>query len=217
MISTGNVLRIAARAMDCRVLGPGKRAVVWVYGCCFDCPGCIAQGFRNGRFEKIAPEELAEWYLASDAEGITISGGEPMLQAAELAELIRLIRLHRDCGVIVYTGFQYETLLKRQAAEKEISDFLSYIDLLIDGPYLESYNDNQPYRGSSNQRFLLLSDRYKDALENYYISGKSREIEIRISNEQTLLLGVPSKEQLTLWERIKRLGDNYGTEAKSQH
>ena len=212
-MSAAERLRIAARVPDCRVLGPGNRAVIWVHGCCFNCPGCIAGQFRTGDFENISPAELAQWYLDTDADGLTISGGEPMLQAAELAKMICKIRAERDCGVIVYTGFIYETLEQKAAEDPGICAFLKQIDLLIDGPYLEAQNDNVPYRGSANQRLLPLTNRYCDAVKSYYQGRNCREVEIRISESHTLMIGVPAKEQAIIWNQIKKLGEQNGTTA----
>lgn len=210
-MSTADCLRIAAKVPDCRVLGPGNRAVIWVHGCCFDCPGCIARQFREGDYESVSPAALSQWYLGADADGLTISGGEPMLQAAGLAEMIRGIRDKRDCGVIVYSGFIYEALKQKAEEDPGIRAFLAEIDLLIDGPYIEAQNDNLPYRGSSNQRLLPLTARYRDAMESYYRGRSSREIEIRISDSHTLMIGVPGKEQAVIWNQIQRLGDKNGT------
>ena len=210
-MSAADRLQIMARVAECRVLGPGNRAVVWVHGCCFDCPGCIARWFREGDYESVSPTELAKWYLGTDADGLTISGGEPMLQAAGLAEMIREIRAERDCGVIVYSGFLYETLKQKAEEDTSVRAFLEEIDLLIDGPYIEAQNDNLPYRGSANQRLLPLTERYRDAIVSYYQGRNGREIEIRISDSHTLMIGVPGKEQAIIWNQIQKLGEKNGT------
>ena len=132
---------------------------------------------------------------------MTISGGEPFLQAKELAEMIRLIRQKRDMGVIVYTGFLYEDLLSRADSDEGIRRFLGEIDLLIDGPYIEELDQNQRAVGSENQRILQLPDRYRDQVEDYY--GKSgRHVEFRIFDGKGMLVGVPAREQSQLWRKL---------------
>ena len=131
-----------------------------------------------------------------------------MLQAAELARLLKMVREKREIGVIVYTGFVYESLLDRAAKEEGIRDFLSQIDLLIDGPYLEEQNNNDPFRGSSNQRILPLTERYKDQMESYYQQQRGRQIEVRLQGDKTLMVGIPSRDQAAIWQRIKGLGSN---------
>lgn len=202
------MIRYSEKIDSTELLGPGERAVLWVHGCCFDCPGCIARNFRYGAYREETVERLAEWILSISAAGITISGGEPMLQAAELARLLKVVREKREIGVIVYTGFVYETLLEKAEEEEGIRDFLSQIDLLIDGPYLEEQNNNEPFRGSSNQRILPLTERYKDQIEGYYYQPKGRQIEVRLQGDKTLMVGIPSRDQAAIWQRIKGLGSD---------
>lgn len=206
-----SILCYGARAARCTVLGPGMRCVLWVHGCCFSCEGCIGEGYKSGGFQETTAAEAAEWYLSQEADGLTISGGEPMLQATALAEMISDIRAVRDCGVIVYTGFTYEALLERAEEDPDVLRFLEQIDLLIDGPYIRELDRNQPYRGSENQRLIPLTSRYRAELDSYYHSAAARRTEVRISEGQTLLLGVPGREQAEIWARIKKLGEKHGS------
>lgn len=200
-----SLLRYSARLNRCAVLGPGNRAVLWVFGCCFSCKGCIGEKYKTGLSFETTPQEAAEWYLHTHASGLTISGGEPMLQAGALADTVERIRAAQDCGVIVYTGFLYEDLLKQ--GDADIQRFLRQIDLLIDGPYVQELDYNQPYRGSENQRFLLLTERYRTELNTYYKAAHSRQIELHFSEQQTMMAGVPGREQADIWKKIKELGD----------
>src|SRR5512146_912679 len=103
-IQAGSVLNVAAICPTTRALGPGVRAVVWVQGCAFHCPGCIAPDWipiRPARLVK--PEALAEELLADpEVTGLTFSGGEPMLQASALARLARAARNMRDVDIICF-------------------------------------------------------------------------------------------------------------------
>lgn len=198
------MIRYAERIHNCTVLGPGgERAVVWVHGCCFDCKGCIADNYKYGPYQEVTPKEMADWYCLSGrkTEGITISGGEPFLQAGELAEMIRLVRKKRDFGVIVYTGFLYEELEARAKEEDDIAQFLREIDLLIDGPYVEEQDLNQMAIGSGNQRILQLTDRYKYDVEAYY-KHRGRRVEFRIFDGKTMLVGVPAQDHKKLWKKL---------------
>lgn len=211
ILKNGGVKRVSrllygARIAGCKVLGPGNRAVLWVFGCPRDCPGCIAKSFREGTPRETTVQEMAEWYLAQDAEGITISGGEPFEQAEALAELTEIIRREKDAGVIVYTGYLYEELLDRAKQESAVRRFLNNIDLLIDGPYLQERDHNQPYVGSDNQRLLPLTNRYAGQM-SYYTEAVGRKVEIRLSEKTTLLVGVPGQDQREIWRRVKKLND----------
>lgn len=198
-------IRYSERIEETQLLGPGRRAVLWVHGCCFDCPGCIALNFRYGDYITASSAELAHWYLGTETEGLTISGGEPMLQASALAEMLVQIRKERDTGVIVYTGFRYEQLLEKAEQEHGIREFLNTIDILIDGPYMQEENHNEPYRGSANQRIIQLTERYKNQVGTYYFGESGRKIEIKVSGQKTLMVGVPSKDQAVIWSNIKLL------------
>ena len=143
---------------------PGVRYALWVQGCPRRCPGCVApeaQALDGGT--ELETGALAWEILLSGAEGLTISGGEPFLQAEALAELIRTVRRKRDLGVIVYTGYVYEELLADPAARA----LLEETDLLIDGPYVKELDDGKSLRGSSNQRVIPLTERYREELSLY--------------------------------------------------
>ena len=177
-------------------------------GCCFSCKGCLATRFKARDFTEITTEDMADWVLSKNVEGLTISGGEPMLQAEALAEIVDIVRKQRDCGVIVYTGFAYEALLEKH--DIGMMKLLRVTDLLIDGPYIQELDNNQPYRGSANQRLLPLTDRYRLAIDTYYSAASAREIELHLSTFGTLMAGVPGKEQRKVWEKIRELGDLNG-------
>ncbi|MCJ7622903.1 MAG: radical SAM protein, partial [Anaerolineaceae bacterium] len=139
--SNPNTLNVAATCSETRALGPGLRAVVWVQGCPFNCTNCISPDWREiSRKVLYYPQELsAKLLMNADISGLTISGGEPMLQAEGLAETIRLIRTQRDIDVICFTGYRYEHLLEMKS-KPGIRRLLQEIDVLIDGEYRESEN-----------------------------------------------------------------------------
>lgn len=170
------------------VLGPGVRYAVWVQGCHRSCPGCIAQSSHaESAGKRMTPNELAWEILLSGAEGVTISGGEPFLQAEALAEMVRLVRRRKDLGVIVYTGYLYEEL----QAMPEAAGLLAETDLLIDGPYIQALDDGLSLRGSSNQRVLPLTERYRDALPLY--GSEPRTVQSFQRGLETHLVGVPDQ------------------------
>jgi len=128
------------------------------------------------------------WEIAlSGAEGLTISGGEPFLQAEALAELIRQVRKIRPMGVIVYSGYRLEEL-ERMDGGKEL---LSLIDLLIDGEYIQALNDGRGLRGSSNQRVIDMSGLYREFLTQY--ESRPREQEIFPHGIEVHEVGLPGR------------------------
>lgn len=157
-------LRLYGREPLVHVLGPGRRTVIWVQGCPFRCPGCISPDslpFEGG--EEVPVGGLAAWVLAQEGiEGVTFSGGEPFCQAEALCALLDAVRAERDLGAVCYTGYTLEHL--RDAGTAPQRALLERIDLLIDGPYVEEQHSDLLWRGSTNQRLILLSERYR-ALE----------------------------------------------------
>lgn len=158
----------------------------------------MALNTRFGDYEEISEFELAEKIIKSDTEGITISGGEPFLQAEALTKLIHEIKKFCDKGVILYSGFTIEELKKRS----DFENLLMCSDILIDGRYIKELDDGRAYIGSSNQRIHFLTERYKNIAPEYYSSYK-RKAEIKIKNGKLNLTGVPSKETLEIWQKLK--------------
>lgn len=153
------VIRVYQRELHVHTLGPGDRYCLWVQGCKRRCPGCIspASRMKDAGYEMPAGALAAE-IAYSGAEGVTLSGGEPFLQAGALAEMLRQLRevYHKDLGVVAYTGYLLEELRQMDAAKA----LLDRVDLLIDGPYVQALDDGKSLRGSSNQRVIPLTSRY---------------------------------------------------------
>ncbi len=200
-----NSIIYADRLHECTVLGPFTRSVIWVSGCCFDCEGCLAKDFRHRQGTEISVSEMSDWILCrDDIEGITISGGEPFLQADALAQMIAMVRQKRDLGVIIYSGFTYGALQERARTDPGTDALLKCADILIDGPYRKELDDNRPYVGSSNQNIILLTDRYREVWEEYYLSKKGRDVQFILADGKSLMAGVPGKEQEQLWRNLNR-------------
>lgn len=188
-------LRYYNRDPGTHVLGPGLRAVLWMQGCPRRCPGCLVPESWPAEGGLTATvEEMAEWVLSCpDIEGLTLSGGEPMLQAEAAVALIDLLRQRRDLGLMVYTGFLLEELQAHgTAAQKTLLDRL---DLLVDGPYLQEQHADLLWRGSSNQRLLALSGRYRGLLPPAgSAADRNAGMEFRVEDSGVFhFTGVPSK------------------------
>ena len=180
-------IKISHTESNSNLLGPYNRFIIWVHGCCFDCEGCVAVNTH-----------LADEIIKSSCEGVTISGGEPFLQAQELLILLQKIKKVRDVGVIVYSGFTLSEI-KNDSSK---SPLLNEIDILIDGRYEKNLDDGRAYVGSSNQVINYLTERYKNAGAKYYSESK-RKAEIKFTSSQAILIGVPSREVLNLWKSLK--------------
>lgn len=166
-----------ASIINCtEVEGPYKRLCIWFQGCDIHCPECC-----NASYQPLIPrnlmdiEELIDVIIEAkkrfDIEGVTYSGGEPTLQKG-LPELTRRIKELR-LGVISFTGHLYE----------EVKDVLEGCDAVIDGPFISSLLDEERrILGSSNQRIICLTDRYKGVIEEWFASFDSKAVEINIGD-----------------------------------
>ncbi len=200
------VMKISHYIEKTSVLGPFVRSALWVHGCCFSCEGCLAKEMNAGPYREYTPLDLSAVLLSiSGAEGITISGGEPFLQAEELSTMLDMIKEKRDYGVIIYTGFLKEELEMNN--DDGVQRLLQHTDILIDGHYMQELDDGKPYRGSSNQRIHLVTNRYKSVFNDYYSGTDKRNIEINVEKDSVYLVGVPSKNGLEVWKQFKKKAD----------
>lgn len=187
---TMNKIYVYMKEAAVRVLGPGVRYVLWVQGCHKRCPGCIASNSHDMKEgTPIHGGALALEIALSDAQGLTISGGEPFLQADALADMIDEIHKIRPMGVIVYTGYTYEELLQNPSAER----LLKRIDLLIDGEYIEEKNSGKGLYGSSNQRAIALTSLYEKEATVY--AEMPRETEIFRHGREFHEVGIPKNKK----------------------
>jgi anaerobic ribonucleoside-triphosphate reductase activating protein len=191
---------------ETKALGPGTRFALWTQGCGKSCPGCISpdsRPFDGG--EEWETGALAEKILQYPGiEGITVSGGEPFLQAEALCELVETVKFHRDLGLIIYTGFLLEELRGRDFPGAQ--ELLERCDLLIDGPYEASKNDGKSLRGSSNQRVISLTGRYKNCLDLYGTEGRKVEFFVHRGGKARMV-GIPPeniKNFINLEEKNER-------------
>lgn len=195
-VSPALSLQVAALLPRSMVNGPGMRAVLWVRGCPFACPGCCNPDFRpvaGGTTMTVA--EAAGLLLAEpDIEGITFSGGEPFSQAAALAELAAQAQA-AGMGVIVFTGYPGAELLT--SSDPGHQALLAQADLLIAGPYQAGNPSPHPLLASANQELVFLSERYRNQAQAQ--SGKRHEYRIRPDGSLAttgLLPGRKKKEPL---------------------
>lgn len=167
--------------------GPGRRAALWVQGCQFLCPGCCNPSFlRIARRELVTAESLVDRLalakLEHDLEGLTMLGGEPMLQARGLSELALAAR-QLGLSVMVFTGYTLEDL--RSDPLPGSDQLLAHTDVLVDGRYVaELPEQHRAWVGSSNQRFHYLTDRYDHSIED--TDGGNQRVEIRLTESGRL-------------------------------
>ena len=136
---------------------------LWLQGCPFHCKGChneVTWDFQGGR---PIPENIKQLIINGISENnikrnFSLLGGEPLCPenlnfSADILNAVRTA--YPTIKIFVWTGYTIEQLKYRMDQEPQIKQILSKIDVLIDGPYIESQRDiTLPLRGSRNQRVL---------------------------------------------------------------
>ena len=146
-------LRIAGIVYDSIVDGPGLRTTVFLHGCGRNCKGCHnpqTHDYSGG--ELMSLEETFSKITATVCKNVTFSGGEPFDQADELINLAILLTVH-DYHIMAYTGYTFEEIVN----DHDKFALLQYIDILVDGPFIEEQKDiTLKFKGSANQRVIDL-------------------------------------------------------------
>lgn len=186
-----------------KVLGPGNRIAIWLQGCHRNCRGCMSPYSRpmDGG-HKVPLYKLTDQILkmadTKEFDGITISGGEPFLQVEALYELLKFIKENTEFGVIIYTGYQIEEL--RQFEDSRVKVMLDeYVDILIDGEFVEELNDGRSLVGSSNQKVHFLTNRYENEKSIY--ESTERKIETYVRSNEIFMVGIPNSTFLENWNK----------------
>lgn len=156
--------------------GPGLRSCIWVQGCSHACTGCFAThlwDYKSGSDVSVGDVISQLQTVIADIDGITLLGGEPMDQAKDLWKIASFVK-EQGKNVLTFTGYTYEQLLA--SPNEDIQLLLKYTDLLADGPFIESQlNYDRPLLGSSNQRFIYLTNAItEDEINNYHNSFEFR-------------------------------------------
>ena len=151
---------------ESQVNGPGSRAVIWVQGCKRECGGCFntaSWSFETNQL--ISVEEVAEKILSNPRnQGVTFSGGEPFWQAKSLAQLAKIVK-KSGLSVMSFSGFTLEGLRSPEAPQGS-QELLNELDILIDGPYVESLAINSPESpvSSRNQKVRIFNPEFEDKI-----------------------------------------------------
>ena len=156
-------MRLAGIIEESVVDGPGVRFVVFAQGCFHHCRGCHnPETWDPQGGKEMTVKEVVKMIRKKQKKirGITLSGGDPFLQAEEMAALAREAK-KLGLDVVTYTGYVYEELLALDLAGAR--DLLDASDILVDGPFMLEYKDiSLPFRGSRNQRVINLAETRKN-------------------------------------------------------
>ena len=147
-------IRLAGIVPESIVDGPGYRLAVFVQGCPLACPGCHNPKTHDfaGGYLSDTDQIIAQMGKNPLVRGVTLTGGEPMMQAEALCEVASAAKA-KGMNVWCYTGYTLETLQRENNPAR--MRLLEHVDVLVDGPYIAHERSLElNYCGSRNQRLI---------------------------------------------------------------
>ena len=187
-------------------LGPGNRIGIWFQGCSIQCQGCVSvDTWRTGKGGVLINEIMAaiEPWL-NDAEGITISGGEPFDQPEALGSLLALLRSKTTVDILVYSGHPFEKIASIVEKNKGL------IDAIISDPYEDNTSNTLVLRGSDNQRLHCLTTLGEIRFRQFErtITPTDKMFDIMFEEDGAVwLAGIPGRDDM---KRLKTILANDG-------
>ena len=131
--------------------GPGFRTSIYLAGCTHRCPGCHnpqSWNFQNGT--QMTLDEIMEIVREEDFD-VTLSGGDPLCSPEATLTLVNTLKADNR-NIWLFTGYTWEEIMVNTA----LREIISKVDVVVDGPFIESMKDpDLLFRGSSNQRLIL--------------------------------------------------------------
>lgn len=130
--------------------GPGFRTSIYFAGCRHRCAGCQNQSTWDADAGHVMSVDEIMQIVNENNFNVTFSGGDPLFQVDRIIPLAQSIK---DSGknIWCYTGFTYEQI----QSSTHLKQILPYLDVLVDGPFVESMRDIELlFRGSTNQRLI---------------------------------------------------------------
>ncbi len=148
--------------------GPGVRVSLFVSGCRHHCKGCFnaeTWDFKYGKpYTQETENEIIRMLGEEYIQGLTVLGGEPF-EPENQPEVTRLLRRTKerypDKNIWCYSGYLYDTDMQKggKVYTDVTEEMLSYIDVLVDGEFMEEQKDiTLLFRGSRNQRLIVLKE-----------------------------------------------------------
>ncbi len=180
-------------------LGPGRRLGIWMQGCSIRCPGCIsADTWAAGRGVVTIARLISQvepWL--TQADGITVSGGEPFDQPDALSALLAALRARTAVDILVYSGHTFE------AIALEVAKLSGLIDALISDPYRADAPQTLALRGSDNQRLHCLTP-LGEARFGALVTARAtdRALDVMFDEDGSAwLAGIPCRGD---WEKLQQ-------------
>lgn len=175
-------------------LGPGRRVGLWLQGCSIGCPGCISADTWDPTLGLVPVELLLDQVaaLASAADGLTISGGEPFDQPSVLVAVLQRWRAASRRPILVFTGRELDEV------EPWLRSNPGLLDALMTGPFRSDLPQTKALRGSDNQTLHVLS-KLGEEFRSYDrpCTHADRRLDVMFDEEgQAWFAGIPARGDL---------------------
>lgn len=155
--------------------GTGMREVLFFSGCSIHCPGCFNKETWNPDMKGSSEwtesnwEELKKELSKSWISGVTLTGGDPFSpwNRNDICALVKRIKKEiPGKDIWVYSGYSWDTLVD---AEDSRTEALEYIDVLCEGPFIETQKSpSKLWVGSENQRVIDVSKSLSSGIVELY-------------------------------------------------
>lgn len=183
-------------------LGPGRRVGLWLQGCSIRCPGCISVDTWQPDIQRVAIQDVIDAFVsfAPQADGLTISGGEPFDQPGALARLLLEWRRISNRSILVFTGHDQDELHGWLAAHPGL------IDALVTGPFRSDLPQTLALRGSDNQQLHILTARGEElAAYERPLDDADRKLDIMFDEAgDAWIAGIPARADMARLRRALR-------------
>ncbi len=187
-------VRLARLHYPIEALGPGRRVGVWFQGCTLACAGCMSRDTwtPDGGWA-MSVGDLASKLVTIVGDhtlnGVTISGGEPFEQPDALRSLVEHIANDLpDTDVLVFSGFTQRYL------ERHHSEILTLVDAVVSGRFVAGRPTDEPWRGSANQRLVVLRDRARLRYAPESVVGP--RLQVGADEHGLYVTGIPRRSDL---------------------
>lgn len=204
-----NAIAISRLHYPVTTLGPGHRIGVWFQGCSIRCPGCISKDtwHPDQGWTSVDSVIAAMQRWLPEAQGITISGGEPFDQPDALRILLQNLRRISAADVLVYSGYPFNKLTEWLEANEGL------VDTLISGPYQEHFGQTLSLRGSDNQHLLFLTElgRKRFSSFNRSIQSEDRRFDVMFDDDGSLwIAGIPHRDDFRRFKTALKAAGHTG-------
>lgn len=194
-------------------LGPGRRLGIWLQGCSIRCPGCISVDTWEANKGIIDLEdvltEVARY--AAEADGLTVSGGEPLDQPKALTTILSHWREQSSRPVLLFSGRNFEGI------EPWLLDNPGLVDAVLSGPFRSDLPQTLALRGSDNQELHVLTSRGEDMLAfDRPADDSDRRLDIMFDEEGSAwMAGIPARGDVARLRRALQHAGHRSTTSDS--